>query len=326
MSSATDFLQGTDWRGAKRVPLAGDASTRRYERLLSSSAGPAILMITPAVALDSAQRFVDVANFLTKCGYSAPAIYATDMAHGLLLLEDLGDDLFAALLGNDAGLEQTLYEAAVDFLVDLHSKPPPPDLARFDGEMLSNSVDIAETWYANSGRGDSNPALFDEFSKAFERVTHLTDVIVLRDFHAENLIWLPDRAGHARVGLLDFQDALMGHRAYDLVSLLQDARRDVPAKLADTMISRYTNATGVEDEAFRLAYSTLGAQRNLRILGVFARLSLAEEKSRYTDFIPRVWGHLMSCLTHPELVRLGATVLDHIPAPNSQHLARLRPA
>jgi len=150
------------------------------------------------------------------------------------------------------------------------------------------------------------------------------DVLVQRDYHAENLLWLPKRTGHARVGLLDFQDAALGHRAYDLVSLLQDARRDVPITLEDTMIRHYISQTGLESDAFKTAYAVWGAQRNLRILGVFARLCLRDGKAHYVDLIPRVWGLLQRDLGHPELSNVKRIIDAHVPAPSPARLENLK--
>ncbi len=326
MTDIDAFLNKTDWRGADRVPLAGDASKRRYERLVSKRLGSAILMIAPPALCGSSDPFVTIATHLTSRGYSAPEILASDLSRGLLLLEDLGDDLFAQFAEDSRETEQMLYEAAVDFLANLHEGPPPSGLEPFDSTTLAKAVDIASIWYAQCGTGGTHPALQKAFATCFQDMPDLTRVLILRDFHAENLIWLPDRMGHARVGLLDFQDALLGHRSYDLVSLLQDARRDVPEALASQMVARYVATSGVDGAAFDLAYAAFGAQRNLRILGIFARLSLADGKRRYLDFIPRVWNHVITSLSHPDLADLRSVVLECIPEPTSAHLARFRPA
>jgi len=149
-------------------------------------------------------------------------------------------------------------------------------------------------------------------------------VLIQRDFHAENLLWLPNRTGVQRVGLLDFQDARTGHPAYDLVSLLKDARRDVPAKVERAMIARYVQNTNSDPRAFDAAYQLLGVQRNLRILGVFARLSLHFNKPHYVDLIPRTWAHLMQGLSHPALKKLRDQVLKDLPPPTPENLTVLK--
>lgn len=280
-------------------------------------------MITPDGAANDSRRFSEVARYLTGKNFSAPLIHREDSANGLLLLEDLGDGLFARLSKEDDALEALLYESAVEFLVALHEAPPPEGLGRFDAKGLADASDLATIWYASRGTGTADPEIADAFRREFERLPHLSKVLVLRDFHAENLIWIQDRKGTARVGLLDFQDALIGHRAYDLVSLLQDARRDLSPDLADRMVARYMRLTESDAGAFRHAYALLGAQRNLRILGVFARLAMRDGKHRYLQFLPRVWGHLSRNLEHPDLSGLRALVADRIPEPMPAHLKDL---
>ena len=148
-------------------------------------------------------------------------------------------------------------------------------------------------------------------------------VTVLRDYHAENLIWLPEREGARRAGLLDFQDAWIGHRAYDLVSLLQDARRDVSEETAAACMRHYLDGSGLDAERFEAACAVLGAQRNLRILGVFARLAVTRGNPRYIDLVPRVWHHLERDLAHPALAEVRR-ILDVLPAPTPSVLERLR--
>jgi len=151
-------------------------------------------------------------------------------------------------------------------------------------------------------------------------------VVIQRDYHAENLLWLPDRDGVARVGLLDFQDAMLGHPAYDLVSLLQDARRDVPAEIELSMTRRFIDRSGVDEHGFRTAYAVLGVQRNLRILGVFARLSLDYGKPHYVDLIPRVWAHLRRGVDHPAMAPVADLLLQTLPLPTADNLNRLKRA
>ena len=250
-------------------------------------------------------------------GYSAPNIHAVDETLGFALLEDLGDDSFSSLLaGPDASsLERTLYEAATDFLVNLHRQPVPPDLPYYDPAwMLSDATLFLETAIDDA----VEPAMAEEFEAAWreplEAVTHGPAVLCLRDFHAGNLMWLPVRgdggcgmSGVSRVGLLDFQDARLGPAAYDLVSLLQDARRDLGAGLEQAMVARYLNASSKLDEAaFHAAYAILGAQRAVRIIGVFHRLARRDGKPGYLAHLPRVWRHLDANLAHPALTPVRA--------------------
>lgn len=321
-----EFIASTAWAGATRTALAGDASNRRYERLLLDGTS-AVLMDAPQDKGEDIRPFMAIAQHLSGLGLSAPRILAQDQAHGFLILEDLGDDLFARVIPRDPSLETTLYATACDVLVDLHRAAPPAGLAAYDVPVMLDMAALAYQWYLGGAVGE-NPQAAQAFRAAFapvlERHAAEATVLIQRDYHAENLLWLPDRKGSARVGLLDFQDAMVGHRAYDLVSVLQDARRDVPSKVETAMIDRYVAATGVDPEAFITAYHCLGAQRNLRILGVFARLCLRDGKAHYVDLIPRVWGLLQRDLAHPALRGIAAHVHDSLPAPDPALLERLR--
>ena len=216
-------------------------------------------------------------------------------------------------------LENSLYSCATDVLIALHETPPTIRLAPYSVPVMTDLAALAYEWYqgasqtpeATADRG----AFTREMAAALSEHAPDQDVLIQRDYHSENLLWLPDRAGPARVGLLDFQDAMLGHRAYDLVSLLQDARRDVPPAIETEMLARYITATGQNRAAFEAAYHVLGAQRNLRILGVFARLCLRDGKAHYVDLIPRVWGLLQRDLAHPALAGLAAIISDTLPLP-----------
>ncbi|WP_264211762.1 aminoglycoside phosphotransferase family protein [Leisingera thetidis] len=322
------FLSATPYAEWQRGPLAGDASNRRYERLAGPRGGTAVLMDAPPEKGEDARPFVRIAEYLRAQGLSAPAILAQDVEHGFLLLEDLGDDLFARVVLREPALEKPLYEAATDVLVALH-RAPMPDLEPYGPRMMSEMAGLVLSKYRDGILGGHDADLQSRFEDLFEDILRETvkcdAVLVQRDYHAENLLWLPDRTGVARVGLLDFQDARSGHRAYDLVSLLQDARRDVPAGIEMHMMSRYITAAGVDESGFRTAYAVLGVQRNLRILGVFARLSQEYGKPHYVDLIPRVWDHFVRGLDHPALAPVAGLLQDCLPAPTPENLDRLRP-
>ena len=309
------FAARAGWGDAAHRPLAGDASARRYERLTRGDA-TAVIMDDPPPG-HSVGPFVRIARLLRDMGYSAPGIFDSDEALGFALLEDLGDDTFSALLsGPDASsLERTLYEAATDFMIDLHRRPVPPDLPRYDPAwMLSDASLFLETAIDDA----AEPTLAAEFEAAWrgplEEATRGSAVLCLRDFHAGNLMWLPARgdgggstSGVRRVGLLDFQDARAGPAAYDLVSLLQDARRDLGEDLETAMVARYLNASpNLDEAAFRAAYAILGAQRAVRIIGVFHRLAKRDSKPAYLAHLPRVWRHLDANLVHPPLAPVRA--------------------
>lgn len=322
---AKNFLARSGFAGATRRVLAGDASNRRYDRLTNPEA---VLMDAPPEKGEDVRPFVQIARHLVGLGLSAPRILAQDEEAGFLLLEDLGDDLFARVIPAQPSLEETLYTAATDLLVALHKHGAPEGLPTYTPTLMAELAALSFDWYLPAALGQRNDMAKTTFQAEIETVLGTyavgAQVLIQRDYHAENLLWLPHRSGVARVGLLDFQDAMAGHPAYDLVSLLEDARRDVPAPLQDAMIMRYLALTGLPEVPFRAAYAALGAQRNLRILGVFARLCIRDGKPQYTDLIPRVWGHLQRDLTHPALAQLRSLVLAHLPAPTPATCQRIK--
>ncbi len=328
-----DFLRQTGWSAAERAALAGDASFRRYERLRRGGE-TAMLMDAPPPE-ENVRPFVAVADYLCGLGYSAPKILAADQPNGFLLLEDLGDDRFSRVLSARPGQEQTLYENAVDFLIDLHrqntrnslpAEGKTHTLPHYDAALLAREAALFTDWYlpqmdveAGAVDRDAFLSLWQPFLQAVQTDT---PGIVLRDYHADNLMWLPDRSGLKRIGLLDFQDAVTGHPAYDLVSLLQDARRDVPLELEEKMIARYLAASTMEEQAFRKAYAILGAQRNTKIIGIFTRLWQRDRKPVYLPLIPRVWGLLERDLAHPALQPLKNYFDDLVPADSRNRIFR----
>ncbi|WP_281973377.1 aminoglycoside phosphotransferase family protein [Ruegeria faecimaris] len=325
---AEALISHTPWSKARREPLAGDASNRRYERLTDPVTGKsAVLMDSPPGQAEPVEAFVRMARHLQSIGLSAPQIYAEDTQYGFLLLEDLGDDLFARVLVKHPDMERELYEAATDVLITLHEAPT-LSLQSYGPALMTELAALSFTKYAQGVLGDYDQDAQDRFEHRFADILHQetsgTKVVVQRDYHAENLIWLPDRQGVERVGLLDFQTAMLGHPAYDLVSLLQDVRRKVTPGTEMRMVSHYISATGVNDHDFRSAYAVLGAQRNLRILGVFTRLATEYGKPHYVDLIPAAWGHLMRDLDHPALVNVADLLRAALPAPTPENLNRLR--
>lgn len=296
-AATPDFLARAGWGDADVLPLAGDASFRRYFRVVAPGRS-AVLMDAPPDKEDS-RPFLAIAEHLGGLGYSAPKALAADLDIGLVLLEDFGDARVNPVLAADTSQETRVYAAAIDLLVDLH-RHPPCDVAPYDEAVLEREVRLLTEWYA--GEVDD-----DGFIPAWRAVwgnvlaeSGADPVLVLRDYHADNLMLL-DREGLRWLGLLDFQDALAGHRAYDLVSLLQDARRDVTLELEAAMLDRYVAATGVDAARFRAAYEVLGAQRNTKILGIFSRLAKRDGKAHYLDMQPRVAGYLARNLRHPAL-------------------------
>ncbi len=344
------FLDRSGWGQADRNPLAGDASTRRYIRLVDGDRS-AMLMDAPAAAeaplcppgaspeeraelgYNATARlagsnlvaFAGLSNALCERGFSAPKILAADFEHGFLVLEDLGDDLIARLLPQQLH-EGTIYALAVDVLAAIyrstfgdHVSAGGEDwpLLAYDETALMAEADLFVDWYLAQHAGielsdDERAEWHRLWSAAFKRLESCAPGLVLRDFHAENLLYLPDRDGEASLGLLDFQDALMGHPAYDLVSLLEDARRNVDRKLAVPLKARFVEQAGISDPAgFDAAYAVLGAQRNAKILGIFVRLAVRDGKQRYLDLLPRVARHFVGDLQHPALMELNLWIKAH---------------
>ena len=309
------FLADAGWPAAERRPLAGDASFRRYDRVHDGKRR-AVLMDAPPEHED-VRPFVRVARHLADHGLSAPAILAADEAAGLLLLEDLGDDLYTRVLRQGAD-EATLYAVAVDVLAGLHDGARPLDVPPYDDARLIAEADLLLDWFLPAvERGPVAEETRAAYHAAWAAVLPIARAVpvrlVLRDYHADNLIWLPERDGARRCGLLDFQDAVTGPLAYDLVSLLEDARRDVAPATAARTIERYLAQSSCDRAAFGAAYAVLGAQRNAKIIGIFTRLWRRDGKPLYLDYMPRVWAHLDRDLAHPALEPVRRWFADHCP-------------
>ena len=318
------LLDQAGWRGAARQVLAGDASVRRYERLILEGQSRILMDAPPGIADDVAD-FARTASHLRQIGLSAPAIFASDLANGFLLLEDLGDRVFARLIEKDPALEGPLCRAAIDVLLHLQSQPPPPDLPDLAAQDWARAALLVLDWYRFAITGDKadGTGFAAVLTGLLQSKADGPRVMILRDYHAENLMWLPQRDGLAKVGLLDFQLAQMGQPGYDLVSLLQDARRDVSPVIEQQMLQHFVAAKGQTLDGFAASYAVLGAQRALRILGIFARLCLVEGKSGYVAMIPRVWGQLQRNLAQPELTALRRVCDDLLPPPCPENLQRI---
>ncbi len=316
-----DFLATQGWSGAGRTHLAGDASFRRYERIVAGDR-VAVLMDAPPPEED-ARSFIKIARHLKCLGYSAPEILAADEEAGLLVLEDLGDDTYSRVL-ETGGEEDALYERAVDVLIDLHSRPTdeaiPPGLPSYGNGRLRDEAFLTPQWTypAFAGEGLSKQirrAYGDIWLCLFPRIYSGPKTLVLRDYHVDNLLWLSDRDGIQACGLLDFQDAVVGHPAYDLMSLLEDARRDLGEGLKNKMMERYMTAfPDLDDEAFLTAFCILAAQRHAKVIGIFTRLFQRDGKPDYLVHIPRVWRLLEAALENPTLTDMKDWFDTHMPA------------
>ena len=314
--AADDFLSRCGWAGARIEPLAGDASFRRYFRVFLDDGRQAVLMDAPPPHEDP-RPFIAVAEWLASIGLSAPSILGRDLDRGLLLLGDFGDDRLRERLDVDPARERELYEIATDLLVHLHAHPPMEGLPVHGLDQWLDELALFTDWYAPAlGLEVDGEAYRSAWREVLEPVAGdgLGPVTVLRDYHAENVMLVQDRQGVEHFGLLDFQDALSGHPAYDLASVLEDARRDVPPEIERAMIDRYRAAAG-QGEAFERAYWALAAQRNTRILGVFVRLWKRDAKPGYRRFQPRMWGLLERDLAHPSLAPVRAWFDANVPQP-----------
>jgi aminoglycoside/choline kinase family phosphotransferase len=298
---APDFLAAYGWAGAEILPLAGDASFRRYFRVVDGNR-TAVLMDAPPPNEDP-RPFIAVAEWLASVGLSAPQILARDLDKGLLLLGDFGDWRLREFLDDDPARERELYALATDVLIHLHQHPPMPGLRPHGLDQWLEELKLFTEWYCPAvGAAVDVDAYQAAWAEVLAPIANdaMSPVTVLRDYHAENIMLVGDREGVGHFGLLDFQDAVAGHPAYDLASVLEDARRDVPEAIEGAMIGRYVAATG-HDAAFERAYWALAAQRNTRILGVFTRLWKRDNKAGYRRFQPRMWGLLERDLAQPHL-------------------------
>jgi aminoglycoside/choline kinase family phosphotransferase len=311
-ATAPAFLAAHGWEGAEILPLAGDASFRRYFRVVRDGR-TAVLMDAPPEHEDVGP-FLAVAGHLLDRGFLPPRPLAVDRAQGLLLLEDFGDDRVGPVLMREPHREREIYEAAVDILARLARHPAPEDLAPYDEAAMEREVLLFTDWYAPGVGLELDPepflAAWRETWAGLLPAVRSDPVLVLRDYHADNLMVLPDGS----LGLLDFQDALAGHAAYDLVSLLQDARRDVSPEIEEAMVRRFVEAAAIEEpEVFRAHYEILGAQRNLKILGIFTRLWKRDGKPAYPRMHARIWGYVERNLLHPAVAPVRAWLDANVP-------------
>ncbi|WP_305096255.1 aminoglycoside phosphotransferase family protein [Croceibacterium aestuarii] len=303
-----EFLDRAGWGGSAVEPLAGDASFRRYFRIRDGERS-AMLMDAPPPQEDPGP-FLDVGAWLSRHGHRAPAIHAEDRGRGLVLIEDFGADRMRDWLDDHPDAEAATYRQAIDALISLHDSPPGPFPA-YDMATYQREAALLPEWYAPAVGIEVDVA---GYSAAWDEVLNPMlprqdpGVTVLRDYHAENIMLLRD----GKQGLIDFQDALVGHRAYDLVSLLQDARRDVSEDLEQAMLDHYLAQVDAGPD-FLADYARLGAQRNAKIVGIFVRLWKRDGKAHYLGYIPRVWDALERDLKHPALAPVAEWFDANIP-------------
>ena len=319
-SVVTAFLRKHDWHEAGRRRLAGDASFRKYDRL-EGPRGRAVLMDAPPPQED-VRPFVRIARHLAAHGFGVPLIMAEDQDTGLLLLEDLGDDTYTRLLarGHD---ERELYALAVDALIALHRLPArdavPDGVVPYGQARLLEEVSRVNSWYrqlvgAQALSPHTERAYGEIWMKVLPRAWRVPTALVLFDFHIDNLVLIAGRSGLRSCGILDFQDAVAGPATYDLMSLLEDARRDINPALVAQMKERYLAAfPNIRREDFELSWAVMAAQRHARVIGTFARLKLRDNKPHYLVHMPRLWRYMDVCLAHPALKDLKAWFDTHVP-------------
>lgn len=351
-----DFLEQTGWGAAETHYLQGDASQRAYARLTQPNGARAILMDAPrqpdgppvrdglpysriAHLAEDVRPFVAIAVALKRAGLSAPTILEAELKNGLVLLEDLGDGVFGSLIqGDGAARQEELWTAAIDALVALRGAAPSfactlpfglvHELPRLDRPILEIETELLPTWYWPHVKGAPMPpqvlaAYTALWSPLIDRLIAEPPGWMLRDYHSPNLLWLPDREGINRVGVIDFQDALQGPWAHDVMSLLQDARVDVPADLEQRLLDRYCAAVsrqepGFDAIRFRETYAIYGALRATRLLGLWVRLLRRDGKPQYLQHAPRTWDYLARNLRHPALQSLRLWYDRHFPPAGRQ--------
>lgn len=300
----TRWLLSNHWADWNRSPITGDASMRSYERLTHEDGRTAILMNAPPEVSGSQSTFVALARHLRQSGVAAPDVYDWDDTLGLMVLEDLGSVDFARHLATRPEDEIALYSAAVEVLSHVQEAPPPDGLQTLTPDIGVEMVSLAFDWAASDTNPDNRRAIETELRRLLDSIDQTEKALSLRDFHAENLIWRPEKSGLAQVGLLDFQDAFLAHPAYDLASLLRDARRDVDPSLTEPMIALFAQRRKIPRNDVRRAFHILAVQRNLRIVGIFERLEKRDGKSGYRKRLPQVFGHLRTDLSSPVMEKL----------------------
>lgn len=320
------FLAEYDLDTVDLTPIAGDASARRYWRL-QSAFGPSVLMDADPAKGENTQRFHDLANFLIEQGFRAPQVFAADHINGFLICEDFGDQLLARLVQSDRDQERNYYRHAVDMLLALSNIPVPEFVENYDSAGMARAIDLAFLEYAFVVQGTDDTDFLESVMTRLLNILNAlpskAPVLSLRDCHAENLFVLPTEHS-TDIGLIDFQDAVATHPIYDLSSLLRDVRRDVSSEVEIELVHAFGAAQSWDHEELWAAYSVLTFQRNLRILGIFSKLSRLRPNSDYLSFMPRVWRHVTFGLAHPVFDGFRDEFLMQFPAPTPENLRRLK--
>ncbi len=314
------FLTDAGWSDASKRPVAGDLSARQYTRL-SFEGKTAILMQCDPSTDASLPAYLEMTKWLRAQRLSVPEVYKVDLSRGFALLEDFADNKLTALIRDNPGKQQIYYESILDALVSIRNAPllslPQPSARDF-----CEATKLTDGWYPNANTNHLDAFRFG-LETVLAQVLKSKPTVSLRDFHADNIMWLPDRPALQRPGLLDFQDAIITHPAYDLMSLLTDARTDVAADLRANVIATYADLTGDNIETLSTAFAALGAQRNLRILGIFAQAARRFGKTQHLPALPRVYGCLMECVQHPALAPFSKSLVAALQPPDADLIAGL---
>ncbi|MDX1949869.1 MAG: phosphotransferase [Rickettsiales bacterium] len=302
------FLKNSISENFTREKIKGDASFRKYERIICEGKNY-ILMDAPPEKED-VKPFINICKTLINLGFSAPNIFNEDIQNGFLLLEDFGDNKFSTILINNINQEEKLYKNAVDCLIELYKKTASQkfSIAEYGKTKLLEEANLFTNWFipyffkpSESELNSIKKAYEEIILEAISKLNYPNNCLVLRDYHADNLIDLPERKTFQNVGLLDFQDALVGNPAYDLASLLEDARRDVSINIQHKMFDYFVEKLALDKAKFMQDYQIIAMQRNLKILGIFTRLKVRDGKENYLQFIPRVKNYLMQDLQNKSL-------------------------
>ena len=312
------FLRDAGWQRAETIPLGADASFRRYVRLVDGHRR-ALLMDAPP-PLEDVRPWLSIGDHLLSLGISTPRVEHADERNGLLVIEDFGDDTYTRLIGRGAD-EEPLYALAIDLLLHLHHEPRAAaiDLPRYDEQRLVDEALLLTDWYLPALHGDSIPqtqraGYIEAWRAVLPMACQVPETFVLRDYHVDNLMLLPGREGIASCGVLDFQDALIGPASYDVVSLLEDARRDVDPGLAARMVERFRRGMPqVAADAFDRSCAIIAAQRHAKVIGIFTRLFVRDGKPVYLKHIPRVWRLLERRLADPALAPVRHWLDRYVP-------------
>ncbi|MEM9715124.1 MAG: phosphotransferase [Pseudomonadota bacterium] len=318
----TAFVSASGFGDWTFTPLVADASARRYLRG-SQGETSVILMDAPPDSGEDITPFLDVSKMLHGFDLTAPKIIAEDAKAGFILMQDFGDNLVAHHCAEQPEDEVEIYRTSIDVLAELSKHPAPAALEPYDRTTYHREANLVHQWYLQNIDETARDAFAAALDQALDQLSVQNPVLVMRDYHAENLIWRAHETGTDRLGLLDYQDALAGHPAYDIVSLIEDARRPLGDGVFEATLTYASDTLGIERDTLRQDVAILGAQRNLKIIGIFARLYLRDGKPKYPPMIPHVWRLLQNDLAHPACNGLRNWCAAYLPEPTDDLIDRM---